>query len=157
MEPMRVRSQITKVRDRALLGPCRLAGLGTRQDGVDGAWDATQIVRDTHIDAAGGLEHRRDGRGLALADFKNQSTAIEEMVAEPYRNSTIEIEAVRTSIKRDARFEIANFGFETRHLRLANIWRIRYHDVEPAKRLAAVQCVPAISVDESCARPEPEP
>src|SRR6266851_4152493 len=72
-------------------------------------------------------------------------------------NSTIEIEAVRTSIKRDARFEIANFGFEPRHLRLANIWRIRYHDVEPPKRLAAVQCVPAISVDESCTRLEPEP
>src|SRR5260370_11792892 len=98
MEPMRVRSQITKVRDRVLLGPCRLAGLGTRQDGVDGAWDATQIVRDTHIDAAGGLEHRRDGGGLALADFENHRTAIDEMVAKPGDDSAIKIEAVRTSI-----------------------------------------------------------
>ena len=86
--------------------------------GVDGARSTAQIVRDTHIDAAGGLEHRRDGGRLALADFKNHRTSIDEVVAEPHRNSAIEIEAVRTSIKRDARFEIANFGFETRDLRM---------------------------------------
>src|SRR5579864_6539054 len=129
----------------------------TAADGVDGAWGATQIVQDTHIDAAGGLEHRRDGGGLAFADFENHRTAIDEMVTEPRDDSTIGLKAVRAAIECDTRLEIANFGFETRDFRVANIRRIRHHNVEPPKRLAAIQCVPAISVDKSRPRLEPEP